>query len=302
VDRLDARQRLGYRDADVVAVSIASGYKFGPEGGRGLLSLVRQAVDQYGDLRILAVGPGGRDDWRAAALATDGRIRALPNQSDLSLVYGAADVYLDSYPFSSLTSMLEAGQRAIPLLAYRDAGAEADVMAFDDPGTDRLPVQMRTEPAFIEALGRLIDDAASRHELGRRIAHDLAAVHGADGWRERLETAYARVSQQHAKPRPDEPDVVFDPARRPTDLDRRLVALLDSQQADAPAGVRSHLRLAPFDVRFEEWRRSRASARPLSMLVLLPEWVIMLGRRAGMLRRGLGGLRARGLRRTTRAR
>jgi hypothetical protein len=96
--------------------------------------------------------------------------------------------------------------------------------------------------------------------------------------------------------------VAVDPVRLPTELDRRLVALLDAQQSEAPAGVRGHLRLAPFGVRLEEWRRSKTSDRPLSALVLLPESVVMLARRAGMLRRTLGALRSRGRRTTTGAR
>jgi hypothetical protein len=176
VERLDARRSLGYGDADVVALTIASAYKFGASNGPGLLSLVRQAVDRHRELRVLAVGPGGRDDWRAAERTTQGRIRALRNQSDLGPFYGAADVYLDSYPFSSLTSMLEAGQQAIPFLAFSDAGADEDVLAFDDPATDRLPIATRTESAFIEALSRLVEDRATRRELGRRIAEELGMV------------------------------------------------------------------------------------------------------------------------------
>jgi glycosyltransferase involved in cell wall biosynthesis len=301
-DRGGARRRLGYHDQDVLAVSIASGYKFGVDGSPGLLTLMRQAVDREPALHVLAVGPGGRRDWGSAEAATGGRIRGLGNQPDLTDVYGAADIYVDSYPFSSLTSMLEAGQHGIPLLALTDGSGDTDVLAFDDPATDRLPITARSPSAFLDALGQLVEDRAIRRELGRRIGDDLASVHEGAGWRARLEAAYARVHELHTTPRRQTPVPDAEPSSQPSELDQRLVALLDAQQADAPRGVRGHLRLAPFDLRLEEWRRSRRSDRPLSPLVLLPNPVLMLARQAAILTRSLRASLARLRRPTTGAR
>lgn len=287
-DRDAARRRFGYSERDVVAVSIASGYKFGPAGGTGLLDLVRRAGDRRSSLRVLAVGPGGRPDWVEAERSTSGRIRALGLQPDVGPVYAAADIYLDSYPFSSLTSMLEAGQRGLPLLARTGGVAGTEVLSFDDPATDGLPVGAATEAAFAGSLDRLVDDAPYRRELGQRIAAALEAVHEGERWRERLEAAYATVLELHrAGGRADPDHAAIDPPVTTTELDRRLVVLLDAQQSDAPAGVRGHLRLAPLDVRLVEWRRARTSARPLSVLVLLPEWLVMAARRATILGQSL---------------
>ena len=282
----DARRALGYSGAEVLAVSIASGYKFGSTDGDSLLRVLEQAVERCPDLRVLAVGPGDRAEWQAAAKQTAGRIMSLGNQDDLAAIYGSADIYLDSYPFSSLTSMLEAGQRRIPLLAYSDAGPDADVLGFDDPATEGFAVRARTPAEYIAALKQLVDDPATRLERGRQIAGAIAADHEGEGWRDHLERAYMQARAAHASPRDRAGIPPVDPLPgTSSELDRRLLNLLDAQQADAPAGVRGHLRFAPFGVRLEEWRRSRRTARPLSILVLLPERAIMLARRAGMLAR-----------------
>jgi hypothetical protein len=280
----DARRTLGYSGTDVVAVAIASGYKFGATDGDSLLPILEQAIARCPDLRVLAVGPGNRPDWQAAQKRAAGRIVSLGNRGDLAAIYGSADIYLDAYPFSSLTSMLEAGQRAIPLLAYSDAGPGADVLGYDDPATEGLEVRARTPGEYLEALEQLVDDPATRRERGRQIGRAIAADHEGQGWRDHLECAYLQAAAVHASPRDSAGIPPVDPLPDPIgELDRRLLTLLDAQQADAPAGVRGHLRMAPFGLRLEEWRRSRRTARPLSILVLLPERAIMLARRATIL-------------------
>lgn len=288
VRREDARRALGYSGTQVLAVSVASGYKFGSSNGMGLLPLLERAIEQSPDLRVLAVGPGDRAEWQAAAEQTAGRISSVGNLDDLAPIYGAADIYLDSYPFSSLTSMLEAGQRRIPLLAYGGDDQDAEVLSFDDPATEGLGVRAHSQADYVSVLQRLVDDPVTRLERGRQIEGAIATAHEGRGWRDHLERAYVQAGAVHASPR-NRPGLVSvdPPPGGSTDLDRRLLILLDAQQADAPAGVRGHLRLAPFGVRLEEWRRSFGTARPLSVFVLLPERAIMLARRAGMLARSL---------------
>jgi hypothetical protein len=250
-----------------------------------LLPLLDQAVQRFSDLRVLAVGPGGRRDWQAADRQTAGRIRSLGNQNGLAAIYGSADIYLDSYPFSSLTSMLEAAQMGIPLLAYSDTGPDADVLEFDDPATEGLAGRARTPSAYLAALQELVEDPLTRRERGTEIKVALAAQHEGQGWLDHLERAYSQAMAVHVSPR-ELVEVLADPMSvTNSELDRRLLSLLDTQQGDAPRGVRGHLRLAPFGVRLEEWSRSRGTARPLSIFVLLPEGAVLRARRVGMLAR-----------------
>jgi hypothetical protein len=285
-DRERARGDLGFKEDDVVAISIASGYKFGGAAdSERLLPILERAIADEPSLRVLAVGPGGNADWAEAERTTAGRIRALGNRRGIGSIYAAADIYLDSHPFSSLTSMLEAGQRGLPLLSLSAADPHLDVLGFDDPATDGLPIRFRSADAYLHELGNLVVDPARRAEGGQRIA-DALQVHVGPAWHRHLERAYERATELHAHPQPSTVTEDLPPAPV-TELDRRLVTLLDAQQADAPRGVRGHLRLAPLAVRLEEWRRSRQTDRPLSVLALLPEQLLLRARRASVFGRGL---------------
>jgi len=117
--RAEAKRRLGLLKDDVVAVSVASASKFAPIGAHGFLDLVTPPIASHPKAFLLVAGPSENEAWRCARLATAGRIRALGRLSEPSTVYQAADIYLDSYPFSSLTSLLEAGRLGAPLMTFR---------------------------------------------------------------------------------------------------------------------------------------------------------------------------------------
>ena len=293
LDRESSRRALGLSNTDVLALSVASGYKFSSARGDGLLPLLEQALGRRVALRVLAVGPGGRTDWREASTRTSRRLGSMGIRDDIPAMYGSADIYLDSFPFSSLTSMLEAGQHGLPLVAYANRAPGADVLGFDDPAIEGLAIQARTDAEYLAAIEKLVDDPALRLESGRRIQRAIAADHEGQGWREHLERAYRQATSVHFSPRVDSLDSGADPIPGQfSELDRRLLTLMDAQQEDAPRGVRGYLRFAPFGVRLEEWRRSRGTVRPLSILVLLPELVLLLARRAAIV--GRTGRRAVG--------
>ena len=67
------------------------------------------------DAVLLAVGPSGRR-WQRAEGRTGGRIRALGPQPGIQRYYEACDVYLDSHPVSSATSLLEAASLGTPAM------------------------------------------------------------------------------------------------------------------------------------------------------------------------------------------
>ena len=73
------------------------------------------------------VGAGERPDWTAAVERTNGRIVTYPERAGTSVLYDAADIYVDSFPAVSITSLLEAGSLGIPLVT-RDPFGEASTI------------------------------------------------------------------------------------------------------------------------------------------------------------------------------
>ncbi len=116
-DRQSLRARLGVDETDIVVVSAAAPYKFEPIGDLGYRDIMLAAVLKVPSLRVIVVGPSETDEWRSASVQSGGRIRVVGRRLDLVDYLGAADMYVDSMPLGSLTSLLEAGLTGLPLVS-----------------------------------------------------------------------------------------------------------------------------------------------------------------------------------------
>src|SRR5262249_45466460 len=149
---------------------------------------------------------------------------------DTALFYQAADVYLDSFPLPSITSLLEAGSYGTPLVSGCPCppAPPGSVLGADTPALDTCLIRA-TDPAdFRAAVGRLVEDAGLRRRTGEETRQSIAAIHAGAGWQRALEAVYGRalaVSPASGLPaglmRPDRPSV--------EDLDRTLPRLFDGE-------------------------------------------------------------------------
>src|SRR5690606_34199109 len=99
------REKLGLAKDPALILTIAAGYKFTPLEDNNFLDLHVPLLQKMPNLLLWAVGPKG-DAWTIASVDIGGRVRALGTVDDVSMFYSAADVYIDSFPFASLTSLL----------------------------------------------------------------------------------------------------------------------------------------------------------------------------------------------------
>ena len=119
ITQKQAKRELGYEPNVVVLLTIATPFKYSAPGHIAFLDLVTPVLAEHAQAVLIAIGPDSKGSWRSAGIQTDGRIVALGKRWDNEIFYSAADIYLDSVPFSSSTSLLEAGSRGKPLLGYR---------------------------------------------------------------------------------------------------------------------------------------------------------------------------------------
>ncbi|MCT7965209.1 glycosyltransferase [Laspinema sp. D1] len=88
-------------------------------------------------------------------------INTLPSPSDIKECVKLADVYLDSYPYSGATSLLDPLQLGIPAIAWEDNSLRSrqasallreihlsDLIAQDEPGYIQLAIKLATNPQF----------------------------------------------------------------------------------------------------------------------------------------------------------
>jgi hypothetical protein len=272
LSRAEAKARLGLEADTVVLATAADGSKYRPIGGDAFLDLVVPALLRHPEAVLVAAGPDDAGDWAAAAARTGGRVRALGRLPSVALLHEAADVYLDSFPFSSLTSLLESGSVGNPAITYRGHPEGCGVLGADVPGVDPYISAPADPAAYDAALERAIGDADWRRETGARTAEAIRATHTGAGWRADVDAVYAQAAGQAATLGPPTPG----PAPFRTDRVDEVVrdVMLQTPFAQGPdAALIGHLGLMPLAQRATAAARlSRAGHRP-SPRDLVPEWL-----------------------------
>lgn len=274
--RAEAKQKLGIDESAVMLLSVARAVKYRTMNGVSYADAHLPLLRRYPQAILVIVGPGDRPDWADAIRRAEGRLIVLPERGDTSLFYQAADIYLDSYPFVSNTSLLEAGSFGVPLISlfpYSDGSA---VLGADMPGLTGNLVRARSMSAYIEDLSRLIEDADYRLALGTATQCKIEATHRGDDWQQELEGVYERA---YALPPVCPPPEGVRDRMCTAELDL-LMADVHGVDCDPDLLLRSQLRYLPPDRRVREWlslscRGGFADQGVLRALrYLVPEWII----------------------------
>lgn len=200
VARDEAKRRLGLPLDKVLLVTAADGSKFRPAGAPGFLDVLLPVLEDRADLILRAAGPSPSGPWEAAAAATNGRVQALGLLPDVSLLQQAADIYIDSFPFSSLTSLLEAGMYATPVVTYRGHPDECDVLGADTRGLDAHMLRPRTPRELHRDVVELVINAEGRRERGARTRDAIVQTHAEENWRAAADELYARALELNTPP------------------------------------------------------------------------------------------------------
>jgi hypothetical protein len=186
--RSAARVALGIPNGSILIVSVASSYKFRPIAGVGMIDVAGAILAADPRFMLIVVGPVNAGPWAEIEARSGGRVRALGAIPNLRPIFAAADLYLDSYPFASLTSMLEAGSHGIPLVALQDHPAGCEILSSDSAGLTDM-VAAGSVPELLGRLSELADHHADRAQLGQRTANRIATSHAGASWRASLAAA-----------------------------------------------------------------------------------------------------------------
>ena len=113
------RNSLHIPPSALVFLTVGSAYKYIPTKDMNFLEAARKILEVLPESFLVAVGPRSDDPhWEELARHTRGRVIAVGEQSDLNPYFATADVYLEGFPFGSLTALLEAVLAGIlPILA-----------------------------------------------------------------------------------------------------------------------------------------------------------------------------------------
>lgn len=277
-DRAAARTTLGLAPDDVMILTVARGAKFVRVGREEFPDPLVGLLQRNPQVRLVAVGPGGEVDWSAAEAAVPGRIQAIPATRDTAPYFAAADIYLDSFPFVSITSLLEAGRAGLPMVTRNSFGPDCAVMGADTIGFDASIDRSTSTPEMIATLQRLIDDAALRRRLGDAARTEIDGLNCGEGWRRELAKLYARALAAPATPPSCTGDLgtttdldsflpfVYGDRRRGATAASRLVAAMEASIKAGPLAWRLRSVMAV---------RHRGAAPDRGQIVrwCIPEWL-----------------------------
>lgn len=268
--RAEAKHRIGLDEESVMLLSIAGAAKYKTVDGVNFAQAHLPVLKSCKKAVLIVVGPLGKEDWSEAIHEAEGRIRVLPQTEDTALYYQAADIYVDSFPFTSITSLLEAGSFAVPLVSRFPFGDQSEILGSDAPGLKGTLIRSRTLDEYTTELTHLVMDEMKRVSLGELTKEVIEINHWGIGWQQNLEDVYAQIlklkkrepQERHVK------DQVFD-------CEPDIFLPFIHEHTWHPEWIRRFvIRSMPFSVRMEFWNSLRKiHGHRSTSSWLLPEWL-----------------------------
>jgi hypothetical protein len=270
ITRGEARKLLGLSENTLVLLSIAAAHKYMATDCPHFVDALLPVLQGHPNAVLLVVGPEESKEWAEGVRRAQGRIKVLGKREDINVFYEAADVYLDSFPVGSLTSLLDAGVRGIPLVSYCPH-PQARVLCCDDPALSEAQIRVGDVNEFRERIGELLENCEHRLRQGELTKNSVLAVHDGKGWGAFVQDLYLRASHPHAVSEEQEGSDV----PQASELDTLLARVYDSAglARGVPAIVRSHVGLLPFGVRTGLWRSMFGRDWRSFPGCILPDWI-----------------------------
>jgi len=269
-DRSEAKKKLGLPEDAVVLLSIASSYKYASIGDVHFGKVLLPVLQTHKNAVLFVIGPKEDDEWLASSAQADGRLKVLGKRADTDLFYQAADIYLDSFPFSSMTSVLEAGSHGAPVASYRLHPREAEILYTDDLAVSPFIVQASSVEEYRRKISWLIENGESRRTLGEQTRDRITEIHEPGGWNRFLEAMYSLDFPASLDQAPDK----LEPRREVGELDFRLAQIFAKSgvSRDLSSTMRNHIALFPLGERLRIWHRMFGGEWRSLPRLILSDW------------------------------
>lgn len=269
----EAKRQLKINESTIVLLSIARAVKYRTSDGTTFADAHIAFLKSHKNAMLIVVGPGDDEDWSAVIQQTQGRIRVYGETNNTAVFYQAADIYIDSFPFVSITSLLEAGIYGVPLVSrYPYSSDKCEIFGADMPGLTGNLIQVKTLEEYTKVLDHLVEDEKFRLSLGEKTKQQIEKIHTGDNWQKSLDAIYERaidlprmvlLSELKDEVSISEPDVL-------------LQKICPFQKADLDELILKRARLMPLNKRFLIWFkqiRKGKLGRMGNISLLFPSWI-----------------------------
>lgn len=272
LSRAEAKQQLGLPEDSLLLLSVARVVKYETIDGISFADAHVPLLKRYEKVFLLIVGPGHREDWVTAIQQTEGRIKVIGETPNTAVFYQAADIYVDSFPFVSNTSLLEAGSYAVPLVTRFPYSDASEILAADMPGLTGNLIRVREIEEYIAVLSRLVEDEEFRLSLGEATRKKIAETHWGNYWQPMLENLYMRAA---TVPRVNRTMTAMDQIflGEPDVFLPRIHGNQGNSDSIIYWLIIGYMRTMPFGQRWHYWNKlGKKNSSRLPFSLLLPEW------------------------------
>jgi glycosyltransferase involved in cell wall biosynthesis len=188
------KRKLGIPENKVVLLTCGRPQKYIPHGSLNFPEIMAEVVREHPNCVLLVVGPNKDEiQWKTAIIKTNQQIRVLGLQTNTEDYYGAADIFIESFPEGSLTATLEAAQ--LGKTVVRSPSPLAPIFVLDRyQGMDENASDLN---AFKQQLAKYIADPHLRLNAGRIQQSAVINTHIGTGWRNYLRRLIDSLPPKH---------------------------------------------------------------------------------------------------------
>lgn len=187
--RVLIREKAGISEDTIVLLTIASEYKFKSFGKIDYIDILKKILLSNKNVVAVVIGPEKKEKWAQAFEETEGRLMTLGVKKKIEVYYDIADIYLDSFIFTSPTSVLDAAIRGIPIVTLKNDYNET--LSFDDYGYNEND-QFKTIDRYINYIEYLIKNKNYRKKVGSDLSMKIKEIHVND-WKHYLNEIYENI-------------------------------------------------------------------------------------------------------------
>lgn len=197
LSKKEARERLGLMQNEIVLLSIADQYKYTPLNGKGLKSSILEICNKYPMVRFIVIGQ--RDEtsyWKSKDVVNNKNIQVLGKVTNVDEYYISSDIYIDSYPVSSLTSLLDGGKYGLALISFKNDTSTFEV---DDVSLDNQ-MKLKSVVELKDLLSQMIQVPGLLEENKKKYENKIKEDHLMMNRIKELKNIYSKASMNKKLP------------------------------------------------------------------------------------------------------
>lgn len=200
LDRIATRQELGIGIDVVMLLTVARAVKFRPCGGQNFMATVETVLNEDQNIHLYVIGETMEGMTQQLRRPLHPRIHCVGPIENPGRYRAASDVYIESFPFGSNTSLLEAALDGLPVVPACRPLTKL-LVACNDSLLD-IMTNPANEAEYCERIRAFTRDPDGRQAFGRRLRHELLRHHVGAAWKAHLQGVYQAAARLVHRPRP----------------------------------------------------------------------------------------------------